>query len=190
MYILGIDPGTGRTGWGIIRHDGDEKVSYVAHGCVVTSQEEPMHRRLRTLYTSLQEIVNNHKPDIIVIEQIFFGINSRTAMSVSQARGVMLLLCAQENLQFFEYTPVSVKLLVAGSGKTEKKEMQKVVRRLLSKNERTLSFSAKDKAFDDAADGLAIAIHHAWKSIGKTVEKEVKKVKQSARTVKKKHAKI
>lgn len=177
MYILGLDPGTGRTGWGIIKHDGEERVSYVAHGCVVTSQEEPMHKRLFILYSNLQEIVKNHKPDCIVVEQIFFGINSRTAMSVSQARGVMLLLCAQENIPFFEYTSISVKLLVAGSGKTEKKEMQKVVRRLLSKNKSTLSFSAKDKAFDDAADGLAIAIHHAWKIIGKTVVREVKKPK-------------
>lgn len=182
MQILGIDPGTGRTGWGVINHEGEEKVVYVAHGCVVTSQEDPMYERLLILYSELQKIVKTHKPDCMVVEQIFFGINSRTAMSVSQARGVMLLLCAQEKIPFFEYTSIAVKHLVSGSGKTEKKVMQEVVRRLLSKNKRTLQFSAKDKAFDDAADGLAIAIHHAWKTIGKVVEKKkpVKKKKSSA----------
>ena len=179
MQILGIDPGTGRTGWGIITHEGEEKVTYVAHGCVVTSQADPMHLRLSVLYSELQNILKTYKPDCMVVEQIFFGINSRTAMSVSQARGVMLLACAQEKIPFFEYTSIAVKHLVSGSGKTEKKVMQEVVRRLLSKNKRTLKFSAKDKAFDDAADGLAIAIHHAWKTIGKTVvkEKSVKKKK-------------
>lgn len=180
MYILGIDPGTGRTGWGVINHEGDEKISYIAHGCVVTTQEDPMHIRLLNLYNELQTIIKKHKPSCMVVEQIFFGINSRTAMSVSQARGVMLLVCAQEGVPFFEYTSIAVKYLVSGSGKTEKKEMQEIVRRLLSKNKRTLPFSTKDKGFDDAADGLAIAIHHAWKTIGKVIEKEKpKKIKKA-----------
>lgn len=182
MLILGIDPGTGRTGWGIVDHtEGEDKVAYVAHGCVVTGKEDPMHKRLLILHNSLNEIINEYNPQCMIVEQIFFGINSRTAISVSQARGISMLIAAKKKLPFFEYTSMQVKSLVGGSGKTEKKEMQKVVRRLLSKNSQTLSFSTKDKAFDDAADALAIAIHHSWRLIGKdkVILEERKKEKLS-----------
>lgn len=166
MLILGIDPGTGRTGWGVIEQKKENRVVYVAHGCIETSQEQQMHDRLHTLYENLRTIIKNHKPECVVVEQIFFGLNARTAISVSQARGISMLIASQSKLPFFEYTPLAVKHLLSGSGKTEKNEMKRVVRSLLSKNNRTLSFSAKDKGFDDAADALAIAIHHAWKASG------------------------
>jgi crossover junction endodeoxyribonuclease RuvC len=170
MLILGIDPGTGRTGWGVVEYKkGVDKIIYVAHGCLSTDQERPMHERLLLVHDGLTSIVEEFNPHCMIVEQIFFGINSRTAISVSQARGISMLVAAQRKIPFYEYTSMQVKSVVAGSGKTEKKEMQKVVRRLLSKNERTLSFNAKDKAFDDAADALAIAIHHAWKLDGKDI---------------------
>lgn len=175
MRILGIDPGTGRTGWGIITSDEvGEQVIYVAHGCVTTPQEDLMQDRLLTLHKELIEIIQKFTPDCIVVERIFFGLNARTAISVSQARGVVMLACAQGSVPLFEYTPLAVKHLVAGSGKTDKKEMQRVVRTLLNLDDTVLSFSAKDKAFDDSADALAIAIHHAWKLAGKdnVIEKE------------------
>lgn len=163
MYILGIDPGTGRTGWGVIQVEEGTKISYVAHGCIVTTLDDLMHNRLQILYEQLGEIIKTHTPTCMVVEQIFFGVNTKTAISVSQARGVILLTCAQSKLPLHEYTPISVKKLISGSGKAEKKDMQLIVRELLSLTDEILSFSAKDKAFDDAADALAIAINHAWR---------------------------
>lgn len=167
MRILGIDPGTGRTGWGVINQFVPDRIEYVAHGCVVTPQEDLMQNRLLALHKELTSIITKFTPDCLVIEHIFFGLNARTAISVSQARGVAMLAGAQGNLPLFEYTPLAVKHLVAGSGKTDKKEMQKVVRLLLGLDDTVLKFSAKDKAFDDSADALAIAILHAWKATGK-----------------------
>lgn len=182
MYILGIDPGTGRTGWGVIKHD-QNTVSYIAHGCIETSQEFAMEERLLRLHGELARIIEQYQPSCMVVEQIFFGMNARTAISVSQARGVIMLSCAQKKLSFHEYTSIAVKYLIAGNGRTEKKDMQTIVRRILSKNSATLPFSTKDHAFDDAADALAIAIHHSWKLDGKSApviklppkEKKVKK---------------
>lgn len=193
MLILGIDPGTGRTGWGIVNLEKEESVLYVAHGCVITSQDDPMHKRLHILYKELRKLVKQYSPEYMVVEQIFFGLNARTAISVSQARGVAMLVCGESNLNFAEYTPIAVKHLISGSGKTEKKEMQSVVRRHLSKNITTLSFSAKDKAFDDAADALAIAIHHAWKLSGKAdvvLEKKESERKAQKALKKKKTRKV
>ncbi|MFI5265429.1 MAG: crossover junction endodeoxyribonuclease RuvC [Candidatus Levyibacteriota bacterium] len=169
MRILGIDPGSGRMGWGVIDQGAEESVIYLGHGCVVTEQIDSMPVRLLSLHKDLEIVIKQYLPECIVVEQLFFGINARTAMAVRQARGVVMLACAQYEAPFFEYTPIAVKHLLSGSGKTDKKEMQKVVRRILSKDKRTLMFSAKDKSFDDAADALAIAIHHAWKISGKAV---------------------
>lgn len=163
MYILGIDPGTGRTGWGVIKVEEGPKISYIAHGCIVTTMDDLMQDRLQILHEQLSEIIHTHKPACMVVEHIFFGVNTRTAISVSQARGVILLSGAQNKLPLHEYTSISVKKLISGSGKAEKKDMQLIVRELLNLTDEVLSFSAKDKAFDDAADALAIAINHAWR---------------------------
>ncbi len=173
MYILGIDPGTGRTGWGVIKVEEGNKITYVAHGCIVTTLEDLMHDRLKILHEKLHEIIERYKPDSMIVEHIFFGMNSRTAISVSQARGVILLTCSMHKLALHEYTGIAVKKLISGSGKAEKKEMQRVVRVLLNLTDETLAFSAKDKAFDDSADALAIAIHHAWKSVNYEPEERI-----------------
>ncbi len=173
MKILGIDPGTGRTGWGVINKfsivDEDNKkedgkvLEYVAHGCVVTDKKDQMHKRLLVLYKAIRKIIKDYEPDCIVIEQIFFGRNTKTAISVGQARGVAMLSAAEIDVPVFEYTTISVKHSLTGYGRAEKKDMQKIVKLILSKNKRTLPFNSKDKGFDDAADALAIAIHHAFK---------------------------
>jgi crossover junction endodeoxyribonuclease RuvC len=199
MIILGIDPGTGRTGWGVINqlkksstHTLDRKITksptskdkknkvtstfeiqsivlpkitYIAHGCIVTEKTSSMSERLLLLHRSLNSLIEKHSPDCIIIENIFFGRNVKTAISVSQARGVIMLSAAIFNLQIFEYTPSTVKLMLTGSGKADKKGVQQTVRRILNTNSRKLAFNGKkDKDFDDSADALAIAIHHALKS--------------------------
>lgn len=201
MYILGIDPGTGRTGWGVIDVGAKKDmtaISYVAHGCVVTSQDFLMQDRLLLLHSELSKIIKTFSPTVIVVEHIFFGRNTKTAISVSQARGVIMLTIAKNKIPMFEYTSIAVKHNLSGTGKMEKKEMQVLVRRLLGKNIRKLSFNTKDKGFDDAADGLALAIHHALKikgilspiAVKMDLEKEREKLeekekKKSAKLVKK-----
>lgn len=173
MHILGIDPGTGRTGWGIINNFNSEisplkienngNFEYVDHGCIQTSQDDTMPKRLLSLHNQLSEIIKNYKPQSVIIERIFFGRNTKTAISVGQARGVIMLAAGIYNLPTFEYTSISVKHFLSGYGRTEKKDIQIIVRKLLKSNKRRLPFSTKDKGFDDAADALAIAIFHILK---------------------------
>lgn len=167
MTILGIDPGTGRTGWGVIKNASNGsatlEIEYIAHGCVTTSQDDNMPQRLWDLFVSIEDIIKKFSPDCIVIEQIFFGRNQRTAISVGQAKGVLMLTAARKELPVFEYTTISVKHKLSGFGRTEKKDMQVIVRKMLKKDKRKLTFTQKGKDFDDAADALAIAIYHAMK---------------------------
>ena len=195
--FLGIDPGTGRTGWGVIKKDfSDGKVltEYVAHGCIVTEQSDTMPERLLVLSQSLSKIIRDFNPECLIVEQIFFGRNVSTAISVGQARGVIILSAAQNKIPVFEYTSISVKHGLSGNGRLEKKDIQQIVRKLLSKDKRKLSFNTKDKGFDDSADALAIAIHHARKLHGvfepkPKIEKKKKVVKKKGRVVKKNKAK-
>lgn len=164
MVIFGIDPGTNRTGWGVVRKEGESNLSYIAHGCIVTENIITMPERLLLLHANLNELVKTHNPNCLIVENIFFGRNVKTAITVSQARGVIMLTAALYNLPVFEYTPSTVKLSLTGSGKTEKKGVQATVRRMLKTNSRKLAFNGKkSKDFDDSADALAIALHHAIK---------------------------
>lgn len=164
MIILGIDPGTNRTGWGAINNSGQREFTYIGHGCIVTEKIITMPERLLLLHKTLNDLLKTHTPDCLIVENIFFGRNVKTAISVSQARGVIMLSAAIYDLPVFEYTPSTVKLSLTGSGKSDKKEVQSTVRKLLKTNSRKLAFNGKkDKDFDDSADALAIAIHHALK---------------------------
>ncbi len=170
MIILGIDPGTNRTGWGVItkkeNKKKDNKIAYIAHGCIVTEKINTMPERLLLLHVTLSKLIEKHTPDCVIVENIFFGRNVKTAISVSQARGVIMLSAAFFDLPVFEYTPSTVKLSLTGSGKTDKKGVQETVRILLNATDATLAFNGKkDKDFDDSADALAIALHHAMKTI-------------------------
>lgn len=164
MVIFGIDPGTNRTGWGVIQKSDNLNITYIAHGCIITEKIYAMPERLLTLHANLNELVKKHTPDVLIVENIFFGRNVKTAITVSQARGVIMLSAALFDLPVFEYTPNTVKLTLTGSGKTEKKGVQAVVRKMLRTNKRKLAFNGKGlKDFDDSADALAIALHHAIK---------------------------
>lgn len=160
MLILGIDPGTGRTGWGVIH--AKQKIKYIAHGCIVTDQVDVMPKRLHLLHDNINKLIETYKPECLIIENIFFGRNAKTAISVSQARGVIMLSASIFSLPIFEYTPSTVKLSLTGHGKMDKKVVQETVRKILNTTSK-LAFNGKDKDFDDSADALAIAIHHAFK---------------------------
>ena len=151
MIVLGIDPGTATTGYGLVR-DAENGPEIVAYGAILTPAGAPMPERLVMLYEQLQVIIAQHQPATGAVEKLFFQKNVSTAMTVGQARGVALLAMAQAGLSIGEYTPRDVKQAVAGYGSADKRQVQDMVRALL-----LLDSIPKP---DDAADALAIAITH------------------------------
>ena len=164
MIIFGVDPGTATTGYGVIISEKSKSkfgVSLVDYGCIVTPKEQEMPMRLFSIQKDLQRLLKQFKPDCMVVEQLFFGINSRTAMTVGQARGVVLSTAAGYRIPIFEYQGLHVKHTLTGSGKADKKEIQKYVMKYL--NKRKLK-KPKNGYIDDAADALAVAICHVIKT--------------------------
>jgi len=152
MLVIGIDPGTAITGYGLITLDGDGNPVLVAYGVIQTPAQQPMPLRLRQLYRGLTEIIQLHRPERGAVEKLFFQRNVRTALTVGQARGVALLALAEAGLPVAEYTPLEVKQAVAGYGGADKKQVQYMVKALLNLDEIPQP--------DDAADALAVAICH------------------------------
>jgi len=151
--VIGIDPGTAITGYGLVREDEDGSLSLVDYGAVLTPAGSPMPERLLELYQRLSEILLLHRPASGAVEKLFFQRNVRTALSVGQGRGVALLALAQAGIPVGEYTPLQVKQAVAGYGGADKNQVQQMVRALLG--------LAEVPQPDDAADALAVAICHA-----------------------------
>lgn len=149
MKILGIDPGTGILGFGFIEVKAGKPL-LVDAGVIRTPVNEEESERLLTIYDELKELIELHKPDAISVEKLFFMRNVTTAMSVSQARGVVLLLAKQHKIKLYEFTPLQIKQAVTGYGKADKKQIQEMVRILLG-----LSEVPKP---DDCADALAAAL--------------------------------
>ncbi len=149
MRILGIDPGFGRIGYGVIEERGSSWV-HVTHGCIETSAEKTFTERLLELRVVLQKIIKECEPSRAAVEELFFYNNAKTAINVGQARGVILLTCIDAKLPIDEFTPHEVKQAIAGHGKAEKTEVQRMV---------SLQLGLKEvKMQDDAYDALAIAL--------------------------------
>ena len=152
MKIIGIDPGTGILGFGVI-DVAKAKTSMVDAGVIRTKAHQPLDERLAEIYTSLCEIIAENKPKIMVVERLFFAQNVTTAISVSHARGVAMLAGKLAGLEIVEYTPLQIKQALTGYGRADKKQMQEMVRVLLG---------LKDVPQpDDCADALAAALMHA-----------------------------
>ncbi len=152
MLILGIDPGTAIVGYGLIEKQG-QKLIPVSYSCWRTKADMPMAERLLIIYESLDKFLRENPPDVMAVEELFFNRNTTTALTVGQARGVILLAAAKNNIEVFEYTPLQVKQAVVGYGKADKQQVQFMVRALL-----VLKETPKP---DDTADALAVAICHA-----------------------------
>lgn len=155
MRVLGVDPGTAITGYGIVRFDG-EALEPVAYGVITPSATVPLPLKLQHLYRELQTIIHTYQPTEASVEELFFARNVRTALSVGHARGVILLALADAGLTAYGYTPLQVKKAITGYGRAGKEQMQQMVRLLL----RLESIPQPD----DAADALAVAICHAHSS--------------------------
>lgn len=154
MRIIGIDPGTGILGFGVIDVLQGGKVKMVDAGVITTPAHTPLPDRLEEIYNGLTGIIADTKPSVMAIEKLFFAQNVTTAMSVSHARGVAMLTGKQANLQIEEYTPLQIKQTITGYGKADKKQVQEMVRIQLGLTEVPKP--------DDCADALAAAIMCAF----------------------------
>jgi len=152
MRILGVDPGFAITGFAVVDYIGN-KFKLIHCGAVTTNSKESFPLRLTKIYDELTLIINEYKPDNLAVEELFFNQNVKTAMNVSQARGVVLVLGCKNNIPTFEYTPLQVKQAVCGYGRAEKKQVQKMVQTILGEKE--------TPKLDDITDSMAVAICHA-----------------------------
>lgn len=155
--ILGIDPGTGICGFGVIKVAENQgtlrgKVAMLDTGVIATPAHTPLPERLEDIYDSLNEIIDTWHPDMVSIEKLFFSKNITTGISVAEARGICILVAKQHNLPIYEYTPNEIKKTLTGYGAADKKQMQEMVRLHLHLNDVPKP--------DDAADALAAAITH------------------------------
>ena len=149
MRILGIDPGTATTGYGVIDKQGRNS-TYVAHGCIITHKSAAKEKRLISLEKQLVAVFKEYKPDVVAVESLFFFKNLKTAMPVSEARGVILLTIGKHKTPLYEFSPPQIKMAVVGYGNAEKKQVQKMV-------QLHLKLESIPKP-DDAADALAAAL--------------------------------
>ena len=149
MIVLGIDPGTARTGYGLVSREGSA-LRMVDHGCIETIDDRPLGARLLLIHEALVDLIETYRPDVVGVERLFFNRNVQTASAVGQARGVVLLAAAQHGLPVFEHGPHEVKLAVTGYGRASKDQVQRMVQIVLS--------LAEPPRPDDAADALAVAV--------------------------------
>jgi len=151
MIVLGIDPGIALTGYGVVEEKGSKAV-LLEHGCIRTPAHSPLPERLKSIFHGLDALCHRFPFDSVAVEQLFFNTNVTTALLVGQARGVAVLVAAQHNLAVAEYTPLQVKQAVAGYGRADKGQVQRMVQSLLG---------LKDVIRpDDAADAVAIGLCH------------------------------
>lgn len=155
MRILGIDPGFAITGYSIIEYIGNH-FKLIASGAVLTKAGTSFPDRLVKIYDELENIIDIYKPEVISIEELFFNTNTRTAINVAQARGVILVVAKKKNIPIFEYTPLQIKQAVTGYGRADKIQVQKMVKSILKVD--------KLPKLDDTTDSMAAAICHAHSS--------------------------
>jgi crossover junction endodeoxyribonuclease RuvC len=152
VKVLGIDPGTAACGYGIV-HESGGRIRELDHGWWQTSARERPELRLRTIFEEVQRLIAAHEPDAVALEESFVGADARTALSVGQARGAVLVAAAAAGLECTEYAPARVKQAVCGYGRAEKAQVQRMVRAILSLDALPTP--------NHAADALAVAICHA-----------------------------
>lgn len=148
--VLGIDPGLAHTGWGLVERIGALRFHCVAYGCVATSKDMPLHRRLLKIYQQVGAVIDRYHPHAVGIETVWFGANATSAFATGQARGAALVACAERGLDLGEYAPSTIKQTVVGSGSADKRQVQYMMRQLLGLEE--------EPRPDHAADALAAAV--------------------------------
>ena len=152
MKVIGIDPGTASCGYGIV-HEEDGRLKAIDHGWWKTSAAERPEARLKTIFDAVVGLVEEHRPDAVALEESFVGADARTALSVGQARGAVMVAAASAGVECAEYPPARVKQVVCGYGRAEKQQVQKMVKAILA--------LPSEPTPTHAADALAVAICHA-----------------------------
>ena len=170
MRTLGIDCGTEITGYGVVELGSGTALSFIAAGAIRLSPREPMAQRLATVFHKLQEAIEQERPDVVAIEEVFYAVNVKSALKLGQVRGVAMLAASSFNLPVAEYAPLAIKSAVVGYGKAEKSQVQQMVARLLG--------LPKPPEPPDVADALAIAICHLHTAA--TLGRQHRKVHPSA----------
>lgn len=157
MIIIGIDPGTATTGYGIIETSESKKltIKFIKHGCIITKPTHSPGDRLHIIYKELSGIIREYRPHVFAIESLFFFKNLKTALPVSQAKGVILFTAAKNKIPVHEFTPLQIKFTITGYGKSEKNKVQEEIKKFLNLKEIPKP--------DDAADALGVAICGAIK---------------------------
>jgi crossover junction endodeoxyribonuclease RuvC len=157
MIIIGIDPGTATTGYGVIEVLGNTKkqIKMMAYGCIQTKPSSVMGDRLNIIHKELSVLIKTHGPEIMAVESLYFFRNLKTALPVSQAKGVILFTAAKNKIPVYEFTPLQVKFTITGYGKAEKEKVQEEIKKILRLKEIPKP--------DDAADALGVAICGALK---------------------------
>jgi crossover junction endodeoxyribonuclease RuvC len=158
MIVIGIDPGTANTGFGVVRTAGDRMVA-LDGGVIETPADLPVGERLARLHQTLDELITWHEPEAMALEDLYFGKNVASALSVGEARGVAMLAAAEHSVRCYDYTPQAVKKAVCGSGSADKGQVQRMVATLLGLPE--------PPSPDHAADAFAVAICHAGTTAGR-----------------------
>ena len=155
MIIMGLDPGLATIGYAFIKLEGS---SYkpLHYGAIITQAQTPINRRLEEIYQEMTQLIDKYQPDELAIEELFFNKNVKTAITVSQARGVEILSCINKNLCLYEYTPLQIKQAVVGYGRADKRQVQETVKTILKFNDIPKP--------DDAADAVAVALCHIFGS--------------------------
>ena len=160
MIILGIDPGLATTGFGVvspIKKSGGAKLKCIAYGTIDTKSDTILPQRLNKIHTDLNRVIAQYRPDALVMENVFFFKNAKTIVPVSQAQGVILLAAAKKHLPVYRYTPIEVKVTITGFVKSDKKDVQREIRKILRLEEIPKP--------DDAADALSIAATYLIRSL-------------------------
>jgi crossover junction endodeoxyribonuclease RuvC len=152
VIVLGFDPGTASTGWGVVEQDGS-RLRCLGHGCIVTSSKDPVQARLRRIYDESRSLMTRFKPDAVAVEELFVNVNVKTALAVGQARGVIILAASELDLTPFDYAPVAIKQAVTGYGRASKVQVQEMTKVILGLK--------RIPQPDHAADALAAAICHS-----------------------------
>ncbi len=174
MRVLGIDPGTLTSGYGIVAEE-DHKLFHVASGGISPSAKQPFPKRLKKIYEELEKVIGKYRPHVVAVEDLFVSKNIKSALKLGHSRGVVILAAMNAGLPVFEYTPLEVKQAVVGNGKAEKNQVQLMVKTLLE--------LPKAPHPADAADALAAAICHIHSSRLREMLKNPSSYRQAVRSM-------
>ena len=162
MIILGVDPGSVIVGYAIIKKNKDRGLEVIDFGCIITDKFFTTGERLKKIHKEITKLIEKHKPDMMSVERLFFFKNLKTVMPVSQTKGVILLAAAQKKIPVFEFTPLQMKMAIAGYGRAEKKQVQEMIKKTVDISSFDLKKNNRKK--DDSFDALGMAICASLKS--------------------------